>query len=144
MEIATNCTGATFILTGDDRAECFEGVDYFNYFEHVLHRSEEDWPAVLHNIGKERQFCGRLGRLLSREGADPIVSETFYQAVVQSVLLFGVKTWVLTETMMQKLEGVHLGLLLQVVVMKNRKLGGDTWRKEGLDRVLQATGTKPL
>ena len=43
VEIAEKCTGATFSFTGDDGAECFERVDYFNYLEHVLHRSDEDW-----------------------------------------------------------------------------------------------------
>ena len=34
--------------------------------------------------------------------------------------------------------------LRQVAGMLLRKLGVDTWQKEGAERVLQATGTKPL
>ena len=47
-------------------------------------------------------------------------------------------------TMLQKLEGVHVGFLRQVVGMSARKLGVDTWQKLGAERVLQETGTKPL
>ena len=46
VEMAANCAGATLSLTGDDGAECFEGVDYFKYLGRVLHRLDEDWPEV--------------------------------------------------------------------------------------------------
>ena len=71
---------------------------------------------------------GRLVKLLRREGADPIISAKFYDAVVQAVLLFGSETWVLTAAMLHKLKEVHVGFL----------------RQEGADRVIQAAGAKPL
>ena len=128
-EIAANYTGATFNLTGDDGAVCFEGVDSFKYLGSVLYRSDEDWPAVLRNIERVRQVWGRLGKLLRREGADLIVPEKFYQAVVQAVIIFGAGKWVLTATMLQKLEGVNVGFLSQVTGMLAPKLGVYTWKK---------------
>ena len=44
MEIAANCTGATFSLTGEDRADCFEGLDSFKYLGQILQRMDEEWP----------------------------------------------------------------------------------------------------
>ena len=82
--------------------------------------------------------------MLGREGADLIVSAKFYQAVFQTVFLFGAETWVLTAVMLQKIEGVHVSFLRQVAGMADRNMGVDTWQKEGSDRVLQATETKPL
>ena len=64
--------------------------------------------------------------MLRREGADLIISEKFYCAVVQEVLLFGAKTWVMSAAMLQKLKGVHVGFLRQVTGMKARKLGDKT------------------
>ena len=92
MEIAAKCKGATFSLIGDDGAEYFYGVDLFKYWGRVLHWADEEWPAVRRNIGRAIQFWGRLGKLLRREGAYPIVSAEFYRAVVQAVLLFGAET----------------------------------------------------
>ena len=123
VEKEIKCTGATFSLTGEDTAECFEGVDYFKYLGRVLHQTDKDCPEVLRNIRRERQVWGRLGKFPRREGADPIISEKFYCAVVQEVLLFGSETWVLTAAMLQKLEGVHVGLLCQVMGMKDQRLG---------------------
>ena len=65
---------ANFSLTGDDGAECFEGVDSFKYLGRVLHQEDDYWPAVLRNIRRERQVWGRLGKFLRREGTDPILS----------------------------------------------------------------------
>ena len=100
VEIAAKCTGSTFSLTGDDGAECFEGVDSFKYLGQVIHQTEDDCPAVLRNIQRVRQVWGRLGKFLRREGADPIISEKFYRVVVQAVLLFGSETWVLSAAML--------------------------------------------
>ena len=65
-------------------------------------------------------------------------------AVVQAVLLFGAKTCVLSAAMLNNLEGVHVGFLRHVTGMKARRIGDDTWTKEGPERVLQAEGTKLL
>ena len=40
----------------------------------------------------------------------------FYWVVVQAVLLFGAETWVLLAAMSRKLEGVHVGFLIQVTI----------------------------
>ena len=144
MEIAAKCTGATFSLTGDNGSECFEGVDSFEYLGRVLYQEDDGWPAVLRNIRRVRQDWGRLGKLIRREGADPILLEKFYQAVVQAVILFGDKTWVLLEYMLKNIKGVHVGFLQQVTGMKAQRRGEETWTKEGPDRLLQAAGTKPL
>ena len=80
-------------------------MDSFKYLGRLLHRTGKDWPAVRRNIGKARKVWRQLGKLLKREGADPIVSANFYQALVQEVLLFGAETWVLTAMKLEKLRG---------------------------------------
>ena len=105
VEIAAKCMGETFSLTGDNIVECFEGVGLFNYLGWVLHRDYNDWPVVLCNICRVRQVWGCLGKLLRREGADPILSKKFYPVVVQAVLLFGAETWVLLAAMLKKSRG---------------------------------------
>ena len=70
---------------------------------------------------------GRLGKLLRREGADTILPEKFYRAVVQAMLLFGAETWVLSAAMLKKLEGLHVGFLRQMTGTKARRLGEKTW-----------------
>ena len=119
-------------------------MESFKYLGWILHQADEDWPAFLRNIWRARKVWGKLGKFLRREGGEPIISEKFYRAVVQEVLLFGSETWVLTAAMLQNLKGVHVGFLRQVTRMKAQRLGEETWRKAGAGRVLQATGTKPI
>ena len=45
---------------------------------------------------------------MRREGADPITSVVFYRAVVQTVLLSGAKTWVLSAAMEKRIVGFHM------------------------------------
>ena len=54
VEIVGNCKGGTFSIMGEDRSECFWVMDYFKYFERILHQAEEDWPAVIRNIRRVR------------------------------------------------------------------------------------------
>ena len=75
------------------------------------------------NIARARQVWGSLGKFLRREGSDLIFSSKNFRAVVQVVLLFGAETWFLTEEIMHKLEGVHVGFLWQVTGMTDRNLG---------------------
>ena len=81
-----------------------------------------------------------MGKLPRREGAYPVAAAKFYRSVVQAMLLFRAETWVLTEMMLQKMEGVHVSFLRKVTGMSVSKLGVDTWKKEEAERVLQATG----
>ena len=60
---------------------------------------DNDWLAVVGNLGKARKSCGRLSWVLGREGAYPKVLGGFYKSVAQAVLLFGAETWVLTQRM---------------------------------------------
>ena len=103
-----------FSLTGEEDAYCIEGVETFKYLGRIFDRSDDNWPAVLWNVGKACRVWDRLGKLLRREGVDAQVSAMFYRAVVQSVLLFGVETWVLSEAMSRQLEGVHVDLLRRI------------------------------
>ncbi len=42
------------------------------------------------------------------DNTPPKVSAKFYKVVVQSVLLYGSKTWNLTKTALARLEGFHI------------------------------------
>ena len=56
--------------------------------------------------------------MMRQEGADPIISAKFYWAVVQGVLLFGGKTWVMLSETLNKLKVVHVSFLRQVTGVK--------------------------
>ena len=65
---------------------------------------EDDWLAVVGNLGKAQKIWGRLSLILIREGEDPEVSGKFYKAVAQAVMMFRADTWVITPRMEQALD----------------------------------------
>ena len=120
---------ATFRLTGEYDAEHIEGVDTFKYLGGILDRYDNDCLAVLRNVGKARRVWNQLGKLLRREGEEPQVFAIFYRVVVQSVLLFGEETWVLSEARSRKLEGVHVGFLWWKTSQGAVRQKDRTWRQ---------------
>ena len=60
---------------------------------------DDEWPAVAGNLVKARKSWGGMQGILRREGATTQISENFFKAVVQQVLLFGAETWVVTPNM---------------------------------------------
>ena len=75
------------------------------YLGRVILAANDDWSAVIRNLTKARTVWRRMLRIMSREGASPRVSGFFFKAVVQSVLLFGAETWVVTPHMGRVLGG---------------------------------------
>ena len=57
----------------------------------------------------------RLTRILSREGAAPRVSDFFFKAVVQLVLIFGTEIWVVAPRMGRVLGEFQDKLSLQFI-----------------------------
>ena len=69
--------------------EPLENVTVFRCMGCVLTAGNDDWLAVVINLGKARKSWGGLSCILIWEGADPKVWGNFYKAVSQAVLLLG-------------------------------------------------------
>ena len=80
-------------------------VTSFRYMGIVILAADDNWPAVVQNLTKARAVWRRMIRILSREGESPRVSIFFFKYFVQSVLIFGAETWVVTPCMGQVLGG---------------------------------------
>ena len=68
----------------------------------------------------------------------------FYREVVQAVLIFGAKTWVLLESMSQNMEGLHVGFLKHITGQQTKQQRDGTWRREAAAKVLKESGNQPL
>ena len=72
-------------------------VPYFKGMGIILSESDNDCPAVVHNLSKVQKNWAQFLRVLGREGADAGKLGLFYVAVVQTVLLYGSETWVIYQ-----------------------------------------------
>ena len=81
---------------------------------------------------------GRLGKMLIIEGADPKVYKMFYREVTQTVLLFGLETWVISAAMDITVEGTHTGFLIHIMGNWLWCKADSTWSTQKLEEVQEA------
>ena len=83
--------------------------------------SDNDWPAVERNLRRARGKWERLEKILVREVKDRRTVGRFKVAVVQSVLLFGSKTWVLTPRLEKPLKGFYHWVVRRMADMGTKR-----------------------
>ena len=91
------------------------------------------------NLRKARKRWAMVSRLLAREGASPKVSASFYKAIVQSTLLYGSETWVITSPILKALDGFHHRIARRLANQRPRRRKGK-WVYPPIQGALQATG----
>ena len=77
---------------------------------------------------------------MCREGADTQISEMFYRAVVQAVLIFGSESWVLSAYMETVVEGTHKWFLRHIIGKQMRWNPDGTWVIPEAEVVLESVG----
>jgi hypothetical protein len=96
------------------RDQPIETVTTFRYLGRILTSSDSDWAAARSNLTKSRQRWTNISRILARESATSRISALFYKATIQTVLLFGSETWVITDEILQMLTSFHHGIARQL------------------------------
>ena len=117
----------------------------FKYLVRLVAFTDDDAPAVARNLSRARGQWGRFASVLTREGSNPKTMGYFYQAVVQSVLLFSVESWVLTTPLLRRLEGFHHRAVRRLARMgPSRRPGGDEWIYPPIEEALAVAGLAPM
>ena len=80
-------------------------VTSFKYLWRVILATDDHWPAVVITVARAKMAWRRMSRIFSREVATPCVSEFFFKAMIQAVMLFGAETWVIIPRMGTALGG---------------------------------------
>jgi hypothetical protein len=84
-----------------------ELVRIFLYLGCQLSLADNEWSEVVKNLAKAQNRGVTISRVLDWDVVTPRISAMFYKAVIQSVLTYGSKTWVLPPEINGKLEGFH-------------------------------------
>ena len=119
-------------------------VSLFKYLGRWLANDNSDSMAVTKNLQKARARWGRISRLLSRSTASSTTMARFYLAVIQSVLLFGSETWVLSQRDLNRLERFHARCARHIAHRPIRPLPDGTWDTPPTDEVLDDCDLSPI
>jgi hypothetical protein len=121
--------------------EVLEKVDLFQYLGRVLAEEDDDVWAVRQQIKKAQGIWARVGQVLMADNTPPKTSAKFYKAVVQSVLLYGSKTWKFTTITLVQLEGFHIRAAYRMAENHKPKKGPNhAWAYPWSSDVLQECG----
>ena len=84
--------------------------------------------ALRKNLKKARRTWARLSNVLKGENAPPAVCGMFYKAAIQSILLYGSESWVITTAMKRILRGFHIRAAYRMAKEhRPRKLDTGEW-----------------
>jgi hypothetical protein len=119
-------------------------VEEFDYLGRPLTADDNDWPALRKNLQKARGKWMQISKVLRTEGANPKICASFYKAVVQTVLLFGSETWVISPAMLRTLEGFHHRVARQLSGNKPEKLESGEWRYQPREKAREACGLRTM
>ena len=114
-------------------------MEVFKYLGRLIPFDDDDTQAVRGNLAKARRVWARISRFLRAENASARVRGMFYKATVQSVLLFGSKTWVLSPATLQRLEVFHVKVSWRMTGLLPKKIWG-SWTFPKTKTVLAADG----
>ena len=103
-------------------------MEMFKYLRRTLDQTE--------NIMHARSVWERLGTLLQQEGLEPRVLAMFYRVEAQTILLYGLETWVLLVAMEKNIEGSHTDFFRQITRNRAQRIVDRTWKtsREGMVR----------
>ena len=126
-----------FTVHGD----LLERVEVFRYLGHLLLQDDDNIQAVRSQLCKARGTWARVGQVLRKENSPPRVSTKFYKAIVQSVLLYGSKMWVLSPAVMARFEGFHIRAVYRMATEHTPRRGmNHQWTYPSSKKVLEECG----
>jgi hypothetical protein len=98
-------------------------VEVFKYLGRLLAQDDDDTQAIRAQLRKARSTWARVGQVLWAENVPPQVATKFYKAVVQVVLLYGSKTWILSTAALASLERFHIRAAYRMAVRHKPRRG---------------------
>ncbi len=113
----------------------------FQYLGCMLSMHDDDTHVVRTHLAKAHSCWNWVALNLNGENASLCVCGKFWKAVMQSVLLYCSKTWVLTPTLLERLEGIQLRCTYQMAKWLKPQWGpGGSWVYPRSDNVLEECG----
>ncbi len=100
-------------------------MEVYKYLGRLLAQDHDDIQAIHTQMRKARATWALVGQVLRSENASPFVATRFYQAIIQAILLYGSKSWVISWTAMARLKGLHIRAAYRMAKEHKPKRGPD-------------------
>ena len=87
--------------------ELLEPASYFPYLGRTVTYKNSDWAALYKNLRKLQRQWGMLSKVVMNTGETVRSQGMIYMEIIQSVLLYGSASWLVTRSILKLLEGFH-------------------------------------
>ena len=114
-----HCFDSRQVLTSVN-ADPLEPAAAFPYLGHTVKYNNSDWADLYQNLLKARRWWEMMGKVVMKKGATVRARVMLYNAIVQSVQLYGRKNWVVMGDMIKVPEGLHHWESIRIAGMKAR------------------------
>jgi hypothetical protein len=120
-------------------------VKQFKYPGQIKTDDNDNLPAVERQIGKARVTWGQIGKIiLKKTNANPKVLATFYKTIVQSIHLYGSKSWTINKFILNILNSFHHCCAQYIIGKHIKKVEDNFWSYPSSEEVLKQQGYSPL
>jgi hypothetical protein len=109
----------------------------------MVSETNSDYPALYRNLKRAKQKWALISRVVTREAATPRAAAIFYKVIVQTVLLYGCESWVVTPRMMKILTGFH-HRVVRKITGKTAKLENGVWVHPPIADALKKAKMEPM
>lgn len=122
-----------------------ERVREFLYLGRWIFDSDDDTETINRQLRKTKIRWMKLSKILKRHDANPRIMGSFYQAIIQAVLLYGSESWVISNNNLKKLRSFHHRCARHMVGYHIRlDPTTNTWEHPPSKDVLKKCGLKPI
>ena len=124
--------------------EPLEPVAAFPYLGRMDAYNNSNWVDLYQNIWKARRWWVMVGKLVSKTGATFQARGILYKTVVQSVLLYGSESWVVTGEMIKMLEIFDHQVARRITGMAAQRNMDGEWEWTPVSEELKTAGIFPI
>jgi hypothetical protein len=102
--------------------DVLQWVEVYKYLGRMMVQDDDNIQAIHAQLWKAPSTWARVGQVLCSKNTSPFVATQFYQAIIQAILLYESKTWVISWTALAWLEGFHIHAAYQIAHRTSRSM----------------------
>ena len=135
-----NAENVCFNINGEE----IKKVNQFKYLGRILSNKDDDMIAIEKQLMKAKMTWGRIGKIIKRRtNSNPKIMSIFYKVIIQSVLLYGSESWVLTDRMQTRLNSFH-HRCARYITGRHITMKDDIWIYPETKKTLELADLLPL
>ena len=119
-------------------------MEAFPYLGQMSACNNSNWSVVYLNLQKSCRMWGMVPRVIERTRSTFQSRVEMHKAVVQSVILYGSESLVVTSEMLKVLMGLHYQSARSITGMTAKRGAGGEWEYPLVVEAMEAAGLQPI